>query len=56
LNYRQHYGWPKIDVVGEEITWFGDAQVPHAGSNDTDERTRNLRLNVPVIPGEAGAY
>src|ERR1700733_2752907 len=52
---EEHHGWPHVYVVGEEIARLSHTQILHARTHDADERARDLRLNVAVIPCETGA-
>src|SRR5271169_5445245 len=51
---QEHHRWPHVHMVSEEIARLGHTQIPHAGTCDTDERARDLRLDVAMVPGVSG--
>ena len=53
---QKHQGWPYVDVISKEIGWLCHSQVFDAGSDNSDKGSRNLRLNIAVVPGVAGKH
>src|SRR3984893_16803223 len=51
-----HHRRADIGVVREEISGFRHTEGSHPGANHTDEGSRDLWLNVSVIPRETGTH